>query len=766
MTQFNVEVGAIIAGRYEVLEEIGSGGMGIVMRCRDHTLDDIVALKVLHPHLGKDETIFKRFRNELLVARTLTHPNIVRLHDITLAEQGFYCISMEYVDGKSLKETIMAAQAALPASGGSLREFLSLQECIRMFVQVLLGVSYAHEKGVIHRDLKPANVLISKKGEAKLADFGTARIVGSDTSLTQAGQMIGTPDFMAPEQIRGEALDEACDIYALGLIAYELAVGTKPFEADSAVALAYKHLSEPIPSMSCEENGIPDWYEFLVRKACAKEKKERFASVADMLVLIGEHIDIQRPRTIPTGTLSVNTQPELLDDKNIEIDKEQHTSGVISTKVTHNRSRSYGTHSNEQDDDNWSWDAPTNKHASSTTVVAQTISEQNTHNTRMRLIVLFLLLLVAFIGVVLVKWLLPEQFANIIGNSETKRDELSENVSSVASSDSAPVEKESEVIDELLDSNVEKLLQEDLELKKQDGSGVVSGVTREVDVHSSQSVSSQNTGSSISESLASSASVSSESSSQLSSSSLSSETSALASVSSDTSSSVSSSSSESSLSAESSLSSLSAVSSSESSYMSYSFTTSSRAPRQVISSEKEFVDRALKEKELRERERRDREARERDLRERDARERELKDKELRERELREFRDGSLDRRDPSEMGGRSGNMNLGGEPEIASESFSGSLSSPNGSGGQKVSNVRFNLRFANGKISGDATIDVSGQYNVSGTVFPRGIEMILTSGTDRIRLTGTRRGNILRGSFYSSSQSSRGEWQAALSSGK
>ena len=280
-----VEPGSVIAGRYEVVKRIGAGGMGMVFQAIDHELNDaVVALKLLLPHLASDEQIFKRFLNEVLVARSLSHPNIVRLHDIGKVEGSYYYISMELVDGYSLKERITVEdEVANTASTQFSFKPLTFDEALQILFDISSGVSYAHTKGVLHRDLKPGNVLISKKGEVKLADFGTARIMGMDTSLTQTGQVIGTPDYMSPEQIRGEALDSACDIYSLGLIGYELVTGCRPYVADSAVAIAFKHLSEPLPPFGEKLKHIPGWYRALIEKATAKDRKQRFQNGKEFL---------------------------------------------------------------------------------------------------------------------------------------------------------------------------------------------------------------------------------------------------------------------------------------------------------------------------------------------------------------------------------------------------------------------------------------------------------------------------------------------------
>jgi serine/threonine protein kinase len=282
--------GSIVARRYEVCERIGSGGMGQVFRVIDRELDnEIVALKLLHPYLAQDESVFRRFRNEVLVARSLSHPNIVRTHDIGHAEEGFTYISMEFIDGVSLKDKLVGGGEG--QGGGEPKcQPLPFRDAAGILLQILSGASYAHGKGIIHRDLKPANVLLSKKGEVKLADFGTARIVGMDTSITRTGQIIGTPDYMSPEQIRGEMLDTGCDIYSLGIIGFELVTGRVPFCADSPVAVAFKHLNEPLPDFGVLASEVPVWYRELIAKSTAKKKSDRFGSAAEFARALVEHM--------------------------------------------------------------------------------------------------------------------------------------------------------------------------------------------------------------------------------------------------------------------------------------------------------------------------------------------------------------------------------------------------------------------------------------------------------------------------------------------
>ncbi len=298
----NLAPGSVLAGRFEIQERVGSGGMGLVYRAIDRELNDEVALKLLHEHLQQDESIFRRFRNEVLVARSLSHPNIVRTHDIGTIQNGPSYISMEFVRGKSLREFLEDRSAAAETIKAGQIEG-DFEEALPVLIQILAGISYAHGKGVIHRDLKPANVIISDVGEVKLADFGTARIIGMDTSITRTGQVVGTPDYMSPEQIRGEKLDPRSDIYSLGIIAYELIVGAKAFTADSPVAVAFKHLNDPIPETLMQIPGVPSWYDEVGRKATAKDKDERYETAA----AFAQDILLQVPQlALQTGFFSID----------------------------------------------------------------------------------------------------------------------------------------------------------------------------------------------------------------------------------------------------------------------------------------------------------------------------------------------------------------------------------------------------------------------------------------------------------------------------
>lgn len=280
--------GTLIANRYEVVSVLGTGAMGTVVRVIDRALDnEVCALKLLHPHQARDKTSFARFRNEVILARRLGHPHIARLYDIGLAGGGYYYISMEYIAGGSLNQVIYQQR----------RETLVFRDSLRMLCEIADGIAYAHTLGVVHRDLKPENILIGDRSEVKITDFGLARSLTADRGFTDTGETVGTPCYMAPEQLRGERVDGRCDIYALGIIAYELTVGRRPFFDESYFALAAMHMKAPIPDFATKESGIPKWFEDFVKKCAAKDPADRYQ---DAYAIVDELRDRLRNRTAET----------------------------------------------------------------------------------------------------------------------------------------------------------------------------------------------------------------------------------------------------------------------------------------------------------------------------------------------------------------------------------------------------------------------------------------------------------------------------------
>jgi eukaryotic-like serine/threonine-protein kinase len=253
----------ILAGRYELLAEIGSGGMGTVYRARDRRTRTVVAVKLLHPHLAQDRHYVERFRREAQIARTLDSAHIVKVLDVG-DHDGQPFIVMEYVPGATLREALEA------------RRRFSSKEALALCVQIVEALQEAYRKGVVHRDIKPQNVILTAEGLAKVADFGVAKAEELST-ITLAGSFFGTLQYAAPERFEG-AGDIRSDIYSVGIILYQMLTGTVPFAADSALALIRLHSEQPPAPLSQHVPDIPDDVQALVSRCLAKSPAGRFQS--------------------------------------------------------------------------------------------------------------------------------------------------------------------------------------------------------------------------------------------------------------------------------------------------------------------------------------------------------------------------------------------------------------------------------------------------------------------------------------------------------
>jgi len=253
-------------GPYTITERIGDGGMAIVYKAYQESLNRSVAIKVLRDELARDQQFVARFRQEALAAANLDHPNILTVYDAGSAN-GKYFIAMAYVDGGTLKDQIR--QGAIDP-----------ERAVSIAIQLAEALDHAHRQGLIHRDVKPTNVLMTRDGRPLLTDFGIAKALFEARQLTRTGASIGTPEYMAPEQAQGQSPDGRTDIYALGVVLYEMLAARVPFCTDTPVATMYMHVHEPPPMLRQVQGNVPEWLENVVCKALAKNPDDRYSTAA------------------------------------------------------------------------------------------------------------------------------------------------------------------------------------------------------------------------------------------------------------------------------------------------------------------------------------------------------------------------------------------------------------------------------------------------------------------------------------------------------
>jgi serine/threonine-protein kinase len=266
-----IEPGALLSHRFEILSVLGAGGMGVVYKARDRELDDLVALKMLKRDLWGDRTQLERLKSELKLARKITHPNVLRTYDFGEID-GIPFISMEYVRGVTLRY-LLDQTKRLPYSAG-----------LRLAKQLCSGLVAAHAVGVMHRDIKPENLILEPTGNAKLMDFGIARPIERLTpGQTQVGFIVGTPEYLAPEQLQGGTVDARADLYSCGIVLYEIFAGTLPFKASTQMDLLMMHLREEPPPPSVHWPEIPPRLAAIVLRCLRKDPAERYPGAAELL---------------------------------------------------------------------------------------------------------------------------------------------------------------------------------------------------------------------------------------------------------------------------------------------------------------------------------------------------------------------------------------------------------------------------------------------------------------------------------------------------
>jgi len=280
-------IGTVLSGRYRLEAKLGSGGMSTVYLARDDTLDRAVAVKVMHREMSEQEDQLQRFRQEARAVAKLSHPNVVSVIDAG-EDGGHPYIVFEYVKGETLKQRIGRLGA------------LDTQEAIAYAIEVARGLGVAHARNMVHRDIKPQNVLIDEEGRAKLTDFGISRQL-EQAGVTATGRVLGTTDYVAPEQAMGRGVDPRSDVYSLGVVLYEMLVGQVPFHADSQVGVAMKHVNEDLPDVQRRRPEASAAVALVVERATAKDPAERYQAIGEMVDDLETALEVEAARAGSTS---------------------------------------------------------------------------------------------------------------------------------------------------------------------------------------------------------------------------------------------------------------------------------------------------------------------------------------------------------------------------------------------------------------------------------------------------------------------------------
>lgn len=315
----------VLDNRYKVIEKIGVGGMADVYRGYDELLGRTVAIKILHTNFASDEGFVGRFKREAQNAGRLSHPNIVNMYDVGY-DQGYHYIVMEYVEGQTLKEYIQE------------RGKLSVDEAVKFAVAIAEGLEHAHAMGIVHCDIKPHNMLITKSGRLKVTDFGIARAMNSQNTMMYTNSVMGSAHYLSPEQASGKAIDGSTDIYSLGVVLYEMLTGRVPYEADTPIAVALKHVKDKLIPPTRYNPSIPPLLESVVMKALQKKPADRYRSVSEMIGdlrmsggFAGFGTSRMRQYDFATQVLPpVNEMTSQLEELDEEVQEEEHK-GILGT---------------------------------------------------------------------------------------------------------------------------------------------------------------------------------------------------------------------------------------------------------------------------------------------------------------------------------------------------------------------------------------------------------------------------------------------------
>lgn len=297
MTQ-DTWIGQTINGRYQISNLLGKGGMSAVYKATDPNLRREVAIKLIHTHLSDNPEFVRRFEEEAAAVARLRHSNIIQVHDFD--NQGeLYYIVFEYIPGETLQDRLKRL--------GAVKQRMPLQETLQIMSSMGDALQYAHQEGLVHRDIKPANIMINKRGQAILMDFGIAKISGA-SQHTATGMVLGTARYMSPEQVMGEKVDARTDIYALGVTLFEMVNGRPPFESDSVAALMMKHVNEPVPDLRLLRPDVPASLVAVIEKALAKDRETRYQSAQDFV----DDLNLAAQGSETSVATSASAVPEVL----------------------------------------------------------------------------------------------------------------------------------------------------------------------------------------------------------------------------------------------------------------------------------------------------------------------------------------------------------------------------------------------------------------------------------------------------------------------
>ncbi|HFI0743199.1 TPA: Stk1 family PASTA domain-containing Ser/Thr kinase [Streptococcus suis] len=377
-----IQIGKIFAGRYRIIRQIGRGGMADVYLAKDLILDgEEVAVKVLRTNYQTDQIAVQRFQREARAMAELDHPNIVRISDIG-EEDGQQYLAMEYVNGLDLKRYIKENAP------------LANDVAVRIMGQILLAMRMAHTRGIVHRDLKPQNVLLTTDGVAKVTDFGIA-VAFAETSLTQTNSMLGSVHYLSPEQARGAKATIQSDIYAMGIILFEMLTGRIPYDGDSAVTIALQHFQKPLPSVREENANVPQALENVVLKATAKKLSERYKSVAEMYADLASSLSMDR-----------RNEPRIVLEGN-----------KVDTKTLPKLSQVNVENKSQEDSEKKFKELPNNQTSPSKNVSKQALKPRRGMRTRYKVLIGAIILTIAALGFLIYSTPSPVQVPDVVGET-------------------------------------------------------------------------------------------------------------------------------------------------------------------------------------------------------------------------------------------------------------------------------------------------------------------------------------------------------------